>query len=76
VRPFNSPTNIVKIFKGVTRLKIQEIPTITSTIMAWVIWFPSYYVGTAGHVSVEVIEKYIQSQQTKRQRKWSDSSTG
>jgi len=24
-----------------------------------VLWSPSYYVGTAGHVSAEVIEKYI-----------------
>jgi putative transposase len=35
-------------------------------------WSPSYYVGTAGQVSADVIEKYIQAEQTK----WCDSSTG
>ena len=35
--------------------------TITSTIMARVLWSSSYYVNTGGHVSAEVIEKYIQT---------------
>ena len=32
------------------------------------LWSPSYYIGTAGHVSAEVIEKYIQGQQMKMKR--------
>ncbi len=39
------------------------------------LWSPSYYIGTAGDVSAEVIEKYIQGQQTKWLRE-RNSSTG
>ncbi|MGA7044032.1 MAG: transposase [Nitrososphaeraceae archaeon] len=53
----------VKIFKGVTSLRLFK--------KAWRVRSPSYYVGTAGNVSSETIEKYIQAQQSKR-----DSSTG
>ena len=75
--PFDSPTNIVKIFKGVTSLRMfKKFPQLHQELWRGVLWSPSYYVGTAGHVSAEVIEKYIQGQQTKWQRKWCDSSTG
>jgi putative transposase len=75
--PFDSPTNIVKIFKGVTSLRMfKKFPQLHQELWRGVSWSPSYYVGTAGHVSAEVIEKYVQGQQTKWQRKWSDSSTG
>jgi REP-associated tyrosine transposase len=53
----------------------RKLPDIESKLWRGVMWSPSYYVGTAGHVSAEVIEKYIQAEQTKRQR-WCDSSTG
>jgi putative transposase len=36
-------------------------------------WSPSYYVGTAGHVSAKTIERYIKDQQTEWKR---GSSTG
>jgi putative transposase len=69
--PFDSPTNIVKTFKGVTSLRIfKKFPELRQ-----VLWSPSYYIGTAGHVSAEVIEKYIQGQQTKWRRE-SNSSSG
>ena len=29
------------------------------------LWNPSYYVGTAGHVSAETIQKYIENQKVK-----------
>ena len=64
--PFDSPTNIVKIFKGVTSLRIfKKFPELRQELWRGVLWSPSYYIGTAGHVSAEVIEKYIQGQQTK-----------
>jgi putative transposase len=28
------------------------------------IWSPSYYVGTAGHVSAETIKRYIEEQKS------------
>jgi REP element-mobilizing transposase RayT len=36
-------------------------------------WSSSHYVGTAGHVSAETIERYIREQQTEWKR---GSSTG
>jgi putative transposase len=67
--PFDSPTNIVKIFKGVTGLRMsRKFPDIESKLWRGVMWSPSYYVGTAGNVSAETIERYIRSQQTKWKR--------
>ena len=72
--PFDSPTNIVKIFKGVTGLRMsRKFPDIESKLWRGVMWSPSYYVGTAGHVSAETIERYIRDQQTEWKR---GSSTG
>jgi len=78
--PFDSPTNIVKIFKGVTSLRIfkgvtslrifKKFPELRQELWHGVLWSPSYYFGTA-----EVIEKYIQGQQTKWLRE-RNSSTG
>jgi putative transposase len=72
--PFDSPTNIVKIFKGVTGLRMsRKFPDIESKLWRGVMWSPSHYVATAGHVSAETIERYIKEQQTE----WKcGSSTG
>jgi putative transposase len=40
----------------------RKLPDIESKLWRGVMWSPSYYVGTAGHVSAEVIEKYIQAE--------------
>ena len=68
--PFDSPTNIVKVFKGVTSLRIfKKFPELQNELWRGVLWNPSHYIGTAGHVSAaEVIEKYIQEQQTRWHR--------
>lgn len=29
-------------------------------LWGWHLWWPSYYVGTAGHVSAETIRRYIE----------------
>jgi putative transposase len=72
--PFDSPTNIVKIFKGVISLRLfRKFPELQKELWRGVLWSPSYYIGTAGHVSAEVIERYIQGQQTHWHRR--DSST-
>ena len=39
-------------------------PDIESKLWRGVMWSPSYYVGTAGHVSAETIERYVKEQQT------------
>lgn len=68
--PFDAPTNIVKIFKGVTGLRIfKKFPELRIQLWRGVLWSPSYYIGTAGHVSAEIIERYIRAQ-------GHDSSTG
>jgi REP element-mobilizing transposase RayT len=49
--PFDSPTNIVKIFKGVTGLRMsRKFPDLESKLWRGVMWSPSYYVGTTGLV--------------------------
>jgi len=54
--PFDSPTEIVKVFKGVTALRLfKKFPELTNQFWKGKLWSPSYYVGTAGHVSPETI---------------------
>jgi putative transposase len=56
--------NIVKVFKGVSSLTISKrFPELREQMWRGVLWSPSYYVGTAGHVSAEVIERYIKEQE-------------
>jgi putative transposase len=60
---------IVKIFKGVSSLRIfKKITQLRKQLWRGVLWSSSYYIGTAGHVSAEVIERYIQGQQTRWNR--------
>lgn len=62
--PFDSPMMMVKIFKGVTSLRLfKRFPELQQQMWRGVLWSPSYYVGTAGHVSAEVIERYIREQE-------------
>lgn len=63
VPPFESPTAIVKILKGVSARQLFRLhPELRDVLRKGHLWSPSYYVGTAGHVSAEVIERYIQEQ--------------
>jgi len=58
--PFESPTAIVKVVKGVTARRIfGKFPYLRKVFRRGSVWSPSYYVGTAGHVSAETIKKYI-----------------
>lgn len=61
--PFESPMNIVKVLKGVSAKQLfRQHPEIRNVLKKGHLWSPSYYVGTAGHVSAEAIERYIQEQ--------------
>jgi len=63
--PSDSPTGIVKVLKGVTALRLfKKHPELEKEYWGGHIWSPSYYVGTAGHVSAETIQKYIENQRT------------
>ena len=58
-KPFDTPTSIVKILKGVTSLRLlKRFPQLHKRLWRGVLWSPSYYVGTAGHVSAETTEIY------------------
>ena len=62
--PYESPVNIVKIFKGITGLRMfKKFPELQKQLWRGVLWSPSYYIGTAGHISAETIERYIREQE-------------
>lgn len=60
--PKYSPSEIARLFKGATaRYLRQEFPVEINKHI-WkegTLWSPSYYVRTAGHVSADVIKRYI-----------------
>jgi len=61
--PTESPVGIVKILKGVTGLRLfKKYPELKQEYWKGHIWSPSYYVGTSGHVSAEMIRNYIERQ--------------
>lgn len=63
--PSDSPMGIVKVLKGVTALRLfKKHPELKREYWNGHLWSPSYYVGTAGHVSAEAIRKYIENQRT------------
>lgn len=63
--PKYSPSNIVKILKGTSaRLLFMAFPQIKKTLWGGHLWNPSYYIGTVGNMSKEVVLKYIQNQKT------------
>ena len=51
----------VKILKGSTARKLfVRFPELKKQLWGGHLWSPSYYVGTAGNVSSETIQKYIE----------------
>lgn len=64
--PYESPTGIIKILKGVSALQLFKLrPELRKALRKGHLWSPSYYVGTAGNVSAETIKRYIQEQEGK-----------
>ena len=62
--PQKAPSNIVKCFKGILGLRLfREFPELKKEFWGGRLWSPSYYVGSAGHVSATTIERYIQNQE-------------
>jgi putative transposase len=61
--PFDSPTGIVKVFKGITALRLfKKFPELRNKYWKGKLWSPSYYVGIEGYVFAETIQKYIEEQ--------------
>lgn len=64
--PRYSPANLAKLFKGGSgRRLLAEFPELKTICRKDKLWAPSYYVGTAGNVSSEVIKRYIKECQKK-----------
>ena len=61
-----APANIVKIFKGITAKKLfEKHPELRNQIWNGHLWNPSYYVGTCGDATKDVIERYVATQKVK-----------
>ena len=63
--PALSISNAVKLLKGISARQLRLMfPDLRKKTHADRLWAPSFYVGTAGHVSAETIKKYIEAQET------------
>jgi putative transposase len=59
--PKYSPSTIAKILKGISAKKLfQRFSWLRKEYRKNHIWAPSYYVGTAGQVSAEIIRRDIE----------------
>ena len=59
--PIYAPQQLANQFKGYTsRVLRDEFPHLRSRLPS--LWSRSYYVGSAGHVSTETIQHYIEQQ--------------
>jgi len=59
--PTEAPQHLANQFKGYTsRVLREEFPVLTQRLPS--LWRRSYDVGSAGHVSAAIIQKYIQQQ--------------
>ena len=65
-KPKHAPTDVVKNLKGASaRLFFRQHPEVRKQCM-WggKLWSNSYYMGTLGNMSRDVVERYIQDQYT------------
>lgn len=63
-KPYVSPTEIVKTLKSITAIWIfRKFPTLKKQKF-WDsgLWSKGYYIGTAGTVTAETIQRYIENQ--------------
>lgn len=64
--PAVNPSDMVKVFKGITaRLLLKQFPNLAHKTGRGTLWAPSYFVGSAGNVSAEIIQRYIEEQTMK-----------
>lgn len=61
IPPSIAVADAVKILKGSSARKLFPIhPELKRVLWGGSLWSPSYYVGTAGNVSAETIQRYIE----------------
>lgn len=70
IPPALAVADAVKVLKGVTaRLLFQQFPALKTRLRGGHLWSPSYYVGTAGNVSAQTIQRYIERAEHVTQRR-------
>ncbi len=64
--PKVSISKLVNSLKGVSSRKVrqQKFKTVREKLWGDSLWSPSYFAGSCGGASLEVIKKYIESQET------------
>lgn len=63
VPPAQAVATAVKLVKGASaRMLFMRFPQLKKRLWGGHLWNPAYYVGTAGHVSSETIQRYIDRQ--------------
>ncbi|WP_419638986.1 IS200/IS605 family transposase, partial [Thiolapillus sp.] len=61
IPPAIAVADAVKIIKGTKARKLfARFPALRKQFRGGSLWSPSYYVGTAGNVSAETIQRYIE----------------
>lgn len=61
IPPAVAVATAVKLLKGISARKLfVSFPELKKSLWGGSLWSPSYYVGTAGNVSVETIQRYIE----------------
>ena len=61
IPPADAVATAVKLLKGITaRQLFVRFPELKLSLWGGHLWSPSYYVGTAGNVSAETIQRYIE----------------
>jgi len=58
--PKDAPSKIVGLLKGCSSRTVRQVfPALAKRTGRDQLWTSAYYVGTAGHVSAEIIRRYI-----------------
>ena len=61
IPPAIAVADAVKVLKGVSARRLfQRFPALRRHLWGGHLWSPSYYVGTAGTVSADTIQRYIE----------------
>lgn len=69
-KPKYAASNIVKNIKGASaRIWFKKYPETKAMLWGGHLWSPSYYMGTLGEMSKEVVENYIASQYTEAMKR-------
>lgn len=64
--PKIAPSYIFKMLKGISARKLfVKFPQMQSKLWGGHLWNPSTYIETVGHVSEDVVKKYIEDQKQK-----------